>query len=280
MQKMSTGHKGEHNPMSTSQTMYEQNVYFPDVFKGCLHNCVYCKPSFQRQAKRQKQRCQKCYTFEPHLHAERLNRKAPATYSNQFVFFPKGGDLCFADYWTVKKLLKYMRANPQTTFMSQSKDPEFWHKHEQKVELPKNLILGVTLETNKDDFYNRDVTSKIYSTPSQYSFYSHISKAQSPRDRYDSFRKICHSRKAVTIEPILKFDLERMIAWVEAIKPEFVYVGYDTKKCKLPEPTLTETQALIGHLKDGGFDVRLKTIRKAWYESGLLDCEKEGQDKL
>jgi hypothetical protein len=261
--------------MSANQTMYEQNVYFPDVFKGCTNNCVYCKPSFQRQAKRQKQRCEKCYTFEPHLHAERLERKSPATKDNQFVFFPKGGDLCCASYWTVEKLIKYIRSNPQTTFMSQSKDPAFWHKHEQKVELPSNLILGMTLETNKDDFYCRDGTSNLYSTPSKYYFYSYISKAPSPRDRYDAFRKIWHTRKCVTIEPILKFDIDRMVTWIELIKPEFVYVGYDTKNCKLPEPTLTETQALIGYLKDGGLDVRLKTIRKAWYESGLQDCESE-----
>mgnify|MGYP001455758180 CR=1 FL=1 len=241
----------------SNQTMYEQNVYFPDVFKGCKHNCVYCKPSFQRQAKRQKQRCGKCYTFEPHLHVERLTRKAPATHGNQFVFFPKGGDLRFATYWEVKKLLAYIRANSRTTFMSQSKDPSFWRSH---VPLPANLIIGVTLETHQRYFDTRG---------GAYPEYFNISDAPVPMQRFGSFRSIEHNRKGITIEPILQFKLPTMVSWITSLKPEFVYIGYDTKKCNLPEPTLAETLALIDALEKAGLDVRKKTIRTAWYETAL-----------
>lgn len=74
-----------------------------------------------------------------------------------------------------------------------------------------------------------------------------------------------------------------MIQTILAIKPEFVYIGYDTKKCKLPEPTLAETQALIDRLRKEGLDVRLKTIHPAWYESTIpayRNQKNQGVNKL
>jgi len=249
-------------------TMYSENVYFPDVFKGCNHECVYCKPSFQRQAKRQRQTCKvlnekgipKCYTFEPHLHEERLKRKSPVTQGKQFVFFPKGGDLAFATEREVKSVLNFMFRNPQTTFLSQTKNPQFWLKYA-AWEFPKNLIIGLTLETDKNK----------YNTESKYKEYREISKAPFML-RFLMFECVDHNRKAIIVEPILPFS-QKFASTIGSINPEFVYVGYDTKKCKLPEPTLAETEALIETLRKEGLDVRLKTIRNAWYEPTTITNE-------
>ena len=250
-----------------NQTMYEQNVFFPDVFKGCKNECVYCVPSFQRQAKRQKQRCKilnekgipKCYTFEPHFHGMRLYNPAPKTKEGQFVFFPKGGDVSFCFAPDFLEMLKFCETNPQTTFLIQSKNPDyFWN-----FRYPQNVILGITLETDLDEF----------DTPSKYHHYREISLATAPMKRAIDFLNVNHSRKEVTIEPILKFS-NNLINWLQFCKPEFIYVGYDTKKCKLPEPKLSDTLELIRRLEELGFEVRRKTMRKAWYE--ILDCEKEG----
>ncbi|MCK5374102.1 MAG: hypothetical protein KAJ40_02350, partial [Alphaproteobacteria bacterium] len=53
---------------------------------------------------------------------------------------------------------------------------------------------------------------------------------------------------------------------IHSIDPEVVYIGYDSKKNKLPEPTLDETNELINRLREHGFEVREKLISKAWYE--------------
>lgn len=50
---------------------------YPDTkswnpFVGCLHDCNYCKYTFKRQMKRQKQRCYTCWEYKPHEHPERL----------------------------------------------------------------------------------------------------------------------------------------------------------------------------------------------------------------
>ncbi len=68
------------------------------------------------------------------------------------------------------------------------------------------------------------------------------------------------------VEPILDFDLDEMIRLVASVSPEVVWVGYDNWNCKLPEPPLWKTQRLIEALRALGFDVRVKTFRRAWWE--------------
>lgn len=70
--------------------MYEDTKTW-NPFKGCKFDCIYCKKSFQLQAKRQKNRCMKCYNYEPHFHPERLNKIPKA----DLVFACGNGDISF-----------------------------------------------------------------------------------------------------------------------------------------------------------------------------------------
>jgi len=70
----------------------------------------------------------------------------------------------------------------------------------------------------------------------------------------------------VTIEPVMDFDLNVMIDWVENINPCMVWLGYDSGKNRLPEPELEKVRSLHWQLSKKGFTVILKTIRKAWCE--------------
>lgn len=233
--------------------MYSENRKSINAFVGCLHECVYCKPSFQRQAKRQKQRCLECYTFKPHFHEERLIHAPPKTTEGEFLFFPSMGDPCFAmpDYF--RKMLAYTNKYLFRTFLIQTKNPSFFGAYR----FPPNVILGITLETNQVFFYDN---------PSQYYDYNQISKAPAPYHRYIDFKRVNHPRKMVTVEPILSFDLFKFVNWIADIKPQIVYVGYDNHNCKLPEPLLADTEKLIEELRRFT-EVRVKLLRKAWYES-------------
>jgi hypothetical protein len=257
----------------SNQTMYKENIYWPDAFKGCGFDCVYCVPSFQRQAKRQKHRCQLCYEYKPHFHPERLYKrgkfellefiKTPATKDGQFIFFPKGGDPCFATERIFREMLAFIDFNSQTTFLVQTKAPLFLLEYEQhQGTLPSNLILGITLEGTEHNY----VTFEGAITPSKYKCYDEISKAIDLNSRCKIFAALKHKRKFVTIEPILLFDYEVFVHWLKSFSPEVIYIGYDTKNCKLPEPKLEETLLLIDRLEGEGFEVRQKTIRKAWWE--------------
>ena len=239
--------------MSTTTHMYRENRKSLNWFVGCSHDCVYCKPSFQRQMKRQLHNCKRCYTYEPHAHLERLLKPPPKTESNEFIFFPSSGDPAFASPNELNTALDYVEKYPDTTFLMQSKDPIQFHLTRK---FPNNLILGTTIETNKVAFYHN---------PSRFRAYYEISDAPHCWQRAEAMIQLSHKRKEVTLEPVLSFDKHAMLMWIENIDPEFVYVGYDNHNCQLPEPTLKKTQNLIADL-ELITEVRVKTLRKAWYE--------------
>ena len=236
--------------------MYRENRRSINVFVGCRHNCIYCKPSFQAQMKRQKSRCMKCYRYEPHSHLERLKKRPPKTFGDEFIFFPSSGDLAFASDEVIKAHIRYAKKWSDRTFLMQTKNPRWMLNYK----FPENVILGITLETNRF----------VFITPSEYKGYAEISKAPIPKTRAWLFTLFFHSTKMVTIEPILDFDLCDMISLIEEIENSceklIIYIGYDNHNCKLPEPKLEKTKMLIATLEDMGFYVRIKSLRKAWYE--------------
>ena len=224
--------------------MYEVNgkrIRTWNVFKGCKYNCVYC---VQRdQAKRQKHRCELCYQYTPHLHPERLNEKFK---EGETVFVAAMGDIVFATHEQWDAILEVIRNYPKTTFFLQSKNPHCFFRG---FVYPKNVVLGTTIETNRDTYAFSDAISTDY--------------------RYDAMRGIIH-RKYISIEPVFDFDLDILVEWIKEIAPEFVYVGYlnplwKAKKLQIPEPPLEKTEELINELKKFT-EVRLKTMRKAWWE--------------
>ena len=76
--------------MSEKSNMYA-NTKTWSPFKGCRFDCIYCEPSFKKQAKRQMRLCSDCYNYVPHCHEERL-RKIP---SADIVFVCGNADIAF-----------------------------------------------------------------------------------------------------------------------------------------------------------------------------------------
>ena len=215
--------------------MYSDSVKQWNVFVGCKYDCLYCRKSFQAQMKRQKpmidkngkkRGCQKCYDYEPHFHEERLNDKLPKTSGDEFIWVGSSGDIAFIRYPDMIKILNKIEEYPNRTFFFQTKDPTVYYNYI----FPKNIMLGITLESNIS--------------------YKTITDAPTPYYRYISFLRLDHPRKVITIEPILDFNLSIFIFWIRDVNPERVYIGYDTKKCNLPEPSLRKTKILIEELKE------------------------------
>ena len=173
-----------------------------------------------------------------------MEQKLPKTKHMQFIFTCSSGDIAFCPTEYLKEIIARIQSEPNKTFLIQSKDPQTFNR----VIFPKNVILGTTLETNRDELCEE------------------ISKAPKPSQRYNDFLKVSHPLKMVTIEPVMDFDLDVMIGWVENINPCMVWLGYDSGKNKLPEPKLEKVESLHWNLAKKGFVVILKTIRKAWCE--------------
>lgn len=209
-----------------------------NVIIGCEYQCSYCIRSFQRQMKRQKHNCIKCYNYEPHFHPERLKQPLPRTYGDEFIWACSSGDITFAKKEWMEKILERVKELSNRTFFFQTKDPRCFYEYD----FPDNVILGITLESNR--------------------WYPSISKAPSPSIRYIDFLGLSFERKIITIEPIMDFSIYILAEMVKNINPIRVYIGYDTKKSNLIEPSLRKTLELCKDL-ERFTKVKTKLMREA-----------------
>ena len=193
---------------------------------GCKHHCYGDRCWAARMARRLRNLPQYKDGFNcPKLVEKELGRKFRA---GDVVFVSSMGDL-FGDWvpaeW-IRRVLAVVAANPQTTFLLETKHPKRYFEF---LPMPNNVILSTTIETNRD--YGQ-------------------SKAPPPRERYVAMLGLPDNRKKhVSIEPIMDFDMEELVGWMENLNPVSVSVGYDNYNCRLPEPPLEKTLALIKELE-------------------------------
>ncbi len=166
------------------------------------------------------------------------------------IFVSDMGDLFGSfvpDDWIIQ-VLKHTSHFPEANFLFMTKNPsrylEFLHQ------IPENAILGATIETNMDSILKTDK----------------ISQAPPPSERFNALRNLKWERKLLSIEPILDFDLETFVKWIEDISPLLVYVGYDNYSHDLNEPSETKTLELIDRISENTLVIR-KTIRPSWCEN-------------
>jgi len=194
------------------------------------------------------------------LHADRFRSMGVEGYENGFeptfcpwVFDKKKfnvGDVVFlgsmGDISCIKKdervqVAEYIVDSPLVTFLLESKNPMVFK--EMINYLPSNVILSTTIETNRWNDYD-------------------VSKAPSPLDRYYVMEELNWSKKHVSIEPIIDFDLYEMFELIHRIEPMVVSVGYDNYNAGLEEPALEKTRYLIDMLSKF-MKVERKTLREA-----------------
>jgi hypothetical protein len=211
------------------------------VFSGCHFECKYCWAQpfilgrLQNLPKYQN-------GFEPTFHPKELLKMF---WPGDFVGVALMGDINFADDKSRQAILGRISDFPQTNFLIQSKDPRvfgLWPKQE-------NIYFGTTIETNRD--YK-------------------LSKAPTPLVRYMSALLLKSPHKFISIEPVMDFDIEVLVRWLQDIHPEIVEVGADNYHHGLPEPSPEKVKQLLEALR--GFVPRV-------VEKEGLERLKGGQDK-
>jgi len=212
---------------------------------GCLHGCKYC---WARRLAETKLRNSPRYRggFIPRINEKEFNVKFS---EGDFIFVSDMGDLfgSFIPREWILRVLAYIRKFPETYFLLLTKNPGRYTEFIE--EFPENVILGMTIETNKDNLYLEH----------------EISGAPAPSARYESFRKLDWNKKFISIEPILDFDPEVFWKWIDEIRPIMTYIGYDNYNNRLPEPPLSKTLKLIEKLREITLVIK-KNIRPAWNE--------------
>lgn len=204
---------------------------------GCLHRCSYCwakRFALERLSNTEKYKD----GFAPKLAENELNKR----FRNQFVFVSDMGDL-FGEWVPKEWILKVIDAamqSPSSDFLFLTKNPS---RYKEFVHLCRNnIVLGATIETNRSNDF---------------------SEAPPVAEKAKAMIDLKYSRKYISIEPIMDFDLEIFAKWIEDIAPIHVAVGYDNWNNHLPEPSLSNTRQLVERLSEFT-EVRERTLREAW----------------
>jgi len=187
----------------------------------CPHNCVYCWSMGEKGLV--KKWNMKKYCGKPRLIEKEMKKQFKA---GEFIFVCDMCDL-FAEAVPddiIAKVITHTVRFPQTTFLFLTKNPKRYNGWI----FPENVILGATIESNRD--------------------YPEISKAPLQFDRVHAMTELKH-RKMISIEPILDFDLDDFLSYLQAIavnrKLEFIYVGFDNYNYGLPEPPIRKVEKLL-----------------------------------
>ena len=197
--------------------MYGFVTHTWNAIKGkCSHDCSYC------------------YMKRFPQNPIRLDEKELKTNLGEknFIFVGSSTDM-FADdvpkEW-IFKILEHCNNYPKNKYLFQTKNPKRFHYFLHWI--PKNSILGITMETN--DMIN----------------YEKYSKAPLPSWRISEFDKLPEEiQKMITIEPIMDFNVMTFHLWLEKCKPEFVNIGADSTRNNLPEPPREKIEKLIEELE-------------------------------
>ncbi|MEK0337783.1 MAG: hypothetical protein QQN41_10160 [Nitrosopumilus sp.] len=195
--------------------MYDFVTHTWNPIKGkCMHDCKYC---YMKKWGEQK--------------PLRLDENELKTNlgSGNFIFVGSGTDMFARNVPTmyILDVLIHCKKYPDNTYLFQSKNPEVFLF----FKFPTNSIFGTTIESNRD--------------------YPEISKAPKIQDRVDGMIKLKKMgfRLMITIEPVLNFDVNRLVKIIEIIKPEWINLGADSGGHNLPEPSKEKLLELISRIK-------------------------------
>ena len=183
---------------------------------GCPWGCSYCYVkdfTYPSLIKR--------YSGNPYLIEATFNKSLG---KNKRYFINNCSDFCAIPMRWKKLILKRLWEFPTNTYLIQSKNPKGFRN----LKFPPKTILGTTIETNRD--YG-------------------ISNAPVPFERMVEMHTLAYGQGMCNIEPIMDFDLNILVDWMEQMMPKYVSIGADSGDNKLPEPNPEKVKALIDELK-------------------------------
>jgi DNA repair photolyase len=200
--------------------MYEWIDVTKNFIAGqCPHQCPYCYVKSSRFTIVKER-----YSGPIRLLVNEFKKPLPA---KKTIFVCDCNDM-FAEKvpdFMVNQILEYCKVF-DNTFIFQTKNPSRMHSFHKS--LPKNCILGTTIESNR---------------PLK-------SLAPVPADRAEWIGILSKSyRTFVTIEPIMDFDLSDFVGLIKLASPSFVNIGADSKNHHLPEPSREKVNSLVEELK-------------------------------
>jgi len=227
----------------------------PNPLGGKCYGCSYCYIHGRKGMKIRFKRIRDKYSGDFRLYPKILERISNIR-NDKPVFFCDCIDYLHKDNTdeNIIEILEHIKNNRYNTiFLSLTKNPLRYS--ELLDSIPDNLILGVTIESNRN-------YPEISNAPLQFERIEDMLYIRGLLNLNDMNNKIF-----ISIEPILSFDFYEFLNIIETINPTFgVAIGYDNHHNKLSEPELRDTLVLRKNLIASAFTVYDKTLRKAHWE--------------
>lgn len=200
---------------------------------GCKNACRYCVNADQQDSAPRLVGRELARTFKP---KERVYAFGPSDIWGDWV----------PDEW-IEAVIAHIEKFPRTVFLFLTKNPARYLGFQGR--LPLNVCLGATIESNRA--------------------FPEISKANPPAERLHSMIQarsmFPQLPRVIAVEPVMDFDLAEFVDRLREIEPLLVYIGYNSSRVDLPEPSLEKTRELIARLSEFTL-IRQKTIRQARWE--------------
>lgn len=211
--------------MKKKGNMYQWAKPWNPLGGECLHHCSYCSTKTMMRFPEVR------YKYSGDIRLFSALHKNPGSKEGQIIFVCAQNDLFAKEVpdWMIKAVMLQCKIYGYHTYFYQTKNPARYLKY-----LPDFLwdsILCTTIETNR--------------------WYPEImGNAPHPELRAAAMNRITGFEKQITIEPIIKFDLDEMVSMIRFCEPTKVNIGADSKRNHLPEPSKDKLLALIDALKE------------------------------
>jgi hypothetical protein len=188
----------------------------------CPHKCRYCSTNALKRYPVIKAK----YSGELRLDENAMLKDLG---SGNTIFVCAQNDL-FAEqvkHNQIHTILNYCKIFPENTYFFQSKNPA--RMIDYIPSFPKDSILCTTIESNRDNL---------------------SCEAPGMNSRAHAIRYLKRFFKtAITIEPIVDFDLNEFGELIKYANPDKINIGGDSKHNHLPEPSKEKILALINELQ-------------------------------
>ena len=194
----------------------------------CEHECRYCYV----EAMKTNPVLHDKYSGEYRIVEHELKQNLYKFGDDITIFVQNMGDLFAKDVPSeyIERVLEYCNKFDKNTYLFQSKNPIRFNEFKNKF--PPNLILGTTIESDKE--------------------VDGLSKAPNVVQRAKDFMTATIGFKTLlSIEPILDFDMETFVEMIKDIEPDVLSIGADSKKTPdLDEPNRVKLLSFLHRIDD------------------------------